>query len=87
MTDEDRVVVEFRERQPDDPTTLRNGRLPEMDPGETTATCGRCGYFGIVSDDSEIVDAAAPTTDTVLICATCADEESAATGDDVTGWQ
>lgn len=75
MTDEERVVAEFRERQPDDPTTLRGGRLPEMNPGETTATCWVCGCFGIVPDDSEIVNADAPDTDTVLVCATCDGDE------------
>lgn len=70
-----RVVIEFRHRQPDDPTTFPKGGLPEMDPGETTATCRSCGYFGIVPDDSEVVNANALGTDTVLICATCADVE------------
>jgi hypothetical protein len=72
--DGDRIVATFRERQPDDPTTLRGGQLPEMDPGETAATCSVCGYFGIVDDDPLIKNADHPETGEVLVCDVC-DEE------------
>jgi hypothetical protein len=73
--DDNRVVAEFRERRRDDPTTLEKGQLPELDAGETTATCSACGYFGIVDDDPVIANADQPETDEVLICSVC-DEQA-----------
>lgn len=66
----DRIVAEFRHRQPDDPSTL-GGHGPEVGPNETTATCWVCGYFGVVDDDWEITNAAHPETDTHLVCHVC----------------
>lgn len=72
VSEEARIVTSFRHRQPDDPTSFERGQLPEMNPGETTATCAVCGYWGVVPDDHEVVTAARYETDSVLVCATCA---------------
>ncbi len=66
-------VVEFRERQPDRPTTLR-GRGPEFDYGETGAVCDVCGYWGIIPNVPEFVNASSDP-DRTLSCSVCGVEE------------
>jgi len=69
--EDDRVVAEFRGRQPDDPTTVGPDLGLELDTDETTATCSVCGYFGIVDDDPVIANAGHPETGGELVCDIC----------------
>lgn len=67
---EGRIVAEFRHRQPENPRDL-GAYGPEMNPGETTASCSVCGFWGVVDDDWEITNANHPETDESLVCDVC----------------
>lgn len=71
VADGGQIVAQFRNTYPNgEPAVFVS---PEIDVGETTATCSVCGVWGIVPDDPQVVNA---DHESRLICDDCGGEQA-----------